>query len=77
MTTFPWNNSRMTGQKRPLQTPHIWGICIRLELERKVRDLALFNVVLDSKLWGCDLVKLKILMWPMDTLFRAERQCCS
>lgn len=60
MTTSPWNKSRIIGQKRPLQISHIWGIRIRLELEGKVRDLALFNVALDSKLRGCDLVKLKV-----------------
>ena len=60
MTTSPWNKSRIIGQKRPLQISHIWGIRIRLELEGKVRDLALFNMALDSKLRGCDLVKLKV-----------------
>ena len=72
MTISPWNKSRIIGQKRPLQISHIWEICIRLELEGKVRDLALFDMALDSKLQGCDLVKLKVLMWPMDTLFQAE-----
>ncbi|WNN37054.1 hypothetical protein RIN65_21800 (plasmid) [Pantoea agglomerans] len=43
---------------------HIWGIRIRLELEGKVRDLALFNMALDSKLRGCDLVKLKVSESP-------------
>lgn len=60
MTTSPWNKSRIIGQKRPLQISHIWGIRIRLELEGKIRDLALFNMALDSKLRGCDLVKLKV-----------------
>jgi len=60
MTTFPWNKGPLIGQKRPLQISHIWGIRIRLELEGKVRDLALFNMALDSKLRGCDLVKLKV-----------------
>ncbi len=60
MTVSPWNKSRLIGQKRPLQISHIWGIRIRLELEGKVRDLALFNMALDSKLRGCDLVKLKV-----------------
>lgn len=46
--------------KSPLQISHIWGIRIRLELEGKTRDLALFNLALDSKLRGCDLVKLKV-----------------
>lgn len=60
MNTAPWNKSRIIGQKRPLQISHIWGIRIRLELEGKVRDLALFNMALDSKLRASDLVKLKV-----------------
>ena len=60
MTTSPWNKGRIIGQKRPLQISHICGIRIRLELEGKVRDLALFNMALDSTLRGCDLVKLKV-----------------
>lgn len=60
MNTSPWNKDRIIGQKRPLQISDIWGIRIRLELEGKVRDLALFNMALDSKLRGCDLVKLKV-----------------
>lgn len=47
-------------KKRPLQISHVWGIRVRLELEGKTRDLALFNMALDSKLRGCDLVKLKV-----------------
>lgn len=58
MNTSPWNKDRIIGQKRPLQISHIWGI--RLELEGKTRDLALFNMALGSKLRGCDLVKLKV-----------------
>ena len=60
MNTSPWNKDRIIGQKRPLQISHIWGILNRLELEGKTRDLALFNMALDSKLRGCDLVKLKV-----------------
>lgn len=60
MTHAPWNKDRLVGQKRPLQISHIWGIRTRLELEGKTRDLALFNLALDSKLRGCDLVKLKV-----------------
>lgn len=43
MNTSPWNKDRIIGQKRPLQISHIWGIRIRLELEGKTRDLALFT----------------------------------
>lgn len=60
MNTSPWNKDRIIGQKRPFQISHIWGIRIRLELEGETRDLALFNMALDSKLRGCDLVKLKV-----------------
>lgn len=60
MATTPWNKNRIIGQKKPLQIPHIWGIRIRLELEGNARDLALFNLALDSKLRGCDLLKLKV-----------------
>ena len=47
MNTSPWNKDRIVGQKRLLQISHIWGILIRLELEGKTRDLALFNMALD------------------------------
>lgn len=60
MNTSPWNKDRIIAQKRPLQISHIWEIRIRLELEGKTRDLALFNMAQDSKLRGCDLVKLKV-----------------
>ena len=50
MNTSPWNKDRIIGQKRPFQISHIWGIRIRLELEGETRDLALFNMALDSKL---------------------------
>ena len=70
MNTSPWNKDRIIGQKRPLQISHIWGIRIRLELEGKTRDLALFNMALDSKLRGCDLVKLKVS--DVVALFQAE-----
>lgn len=46
--------------KKPFQISHIWGIRIRLELEGNTRDLALFNMALDSKLRGCYLLKLKV-----------------
>lgn len=60
MSKSPWNKNRIIGQKRPLKISHIWEIRIRLELEGKIRDLTLFNLALDSKLRGCDLVKFKI-----------------
>ncbi len=50
----------MTGQKPPLKSQEIWSIRVRLDLAGKRRDLALFNLAIDSKLRGCDLVKLKV-----------------
>lgn len=60
MNTSPWNKCRIVGQKRPLQISHIWGNRIRFELEGNMRDLALFNMALDRKLRGYDLLKLKV-----------------
>lgn len=51
---------RITGQKRPLLPKQVWAICARLELARSLRDLALFNVAIDSELRGCDLLKLAV-----------------
>jgi integrase len=52
----PWNKGRLIVQKRPLK----WTIRVRLQLEGRKRDLAMFNLCVDSKLRGCDLVRLKI-----------------
>ena len=56
----PWNKGRFTGQKRPLKPRDVWAIRARLQLERRKRDLALFNLAIDSKLRGCDLVRLRV-----------------
>ncbi|MEM8575868.1 MAG: tyrosine-type recombinase/integrase [Pseudomonadota bacterium] len=55
-----WNKGRIVGQKRPLLPKHVWAIRVRLEIAENVRDLALFNTAIDSKLRGCDLVRLKV-----------------
>lgn len=55
-----WNRGRIIGQKRPLLPKQVWAIRVRLEIAGKVRDLALFNLAIDSKLRGCDLVTLKV-----------------
>lgn len=56
----PWNKGRLVGQKRPLQPKQVWAIRARLELANKLRDLALFNLAIDSKLRGGDLVRLRV-----------------
>ena len=55
-----WNKGRIIGQKRPLLPKQVWAIRSRLEMTGNLRDLALFNVAIDSKLRGCDLVKLSV-----------------
>src|SRR5215510_4363118 len=53
-----WNKGKLTGPKPPLRPGHVWLIRAKLQLERHARDLALFNLAIDSKLRGCDLVAL-------------------
>ena len=55
----PWNKGRLTGQKPPLQPKHVWAIRTRLQLANRTRNLALFNLAIDSKLRGCDVVRLR------------------
>ena len=56
----PWNKGKLLGQKPPLKLKEIWAIRIRLQLDRRSRELALFNLAIDSKLRGCDLVGLRV-----------------
>jgi site-specific recombinase XerC len=55
-----WNKGRIIGQKRPLLPRHVWSIRVRLEMAGNARDLALFNMAVDSKLRGCDLVSIRV-----------------
>src|SRR5450756_3773 len=56
----PWNKGKLVGQKAPLKLPDIWAIRVRLEMTDRKRELALFNLAIDSKLRGCDLVQLRV-----------------
>jgi hypothetical protein len=56
----PWNRGRLIGQKRPLKPKDVWTIRVQLQMEGRRRDLAMFNLAIDSKLRGCDLVRLRI-----------------
>ena len=56
----PWNKGRLIGQKRLLKPRDVWSIRVRLQVERRARNLALFNLAIDSKLRGCDLVRLQV-----------------
>ena len=56
----PWNKGKLIGPKPPLQPGHVWALRTRLQLAGRTRDLALFNLAIDSKLRGCDVVSLKV-----------------
>ena len=56
----PWNKGKITGQKPPLKPQKIWSIRVLLWLKGKIRDLALFNLAIDSKLRACDMVKIRV-----------------
>ncbi len=62
MTTIrePWNKGKLVGQKAPFKLKEIWAIRVRLQLANRRRELALFNLAIDSKLRACDLVKLRV-----------------
>ena len=55
-----WNKGKLVGQKAPLKPKDIWAIRIHLQNAHEVRDLAMFNLAIDSKLRGCDLVSLRV-----------------
>src|ERR1044071_2693420 len=56
----PWNKGKIVGQKAPFKLKDIWALRVRLQMEHRVRELALFNLGIDSKLRGCDLVALRV-----------------
>ena len=56
----PWNKGKLIGQKPPLKLREIWAIRIQLQLEHRIKEVALFNLAIDSKLRSCDLVTLKV-----------------
>ena len=56
----PWNKGKFTGAKPPLRPRHVWAIRTKLQLDEQIRDLALFNLAIDSKLRGCDVVAIKV-----------------
>jgi len=56
----PWNKGKIVGQKAPFKTKDIWALRVRLQIDSRLRELALFNLGIDSKLRGCDLVSLRV-----------------
>jgi integrase len=60
---LPWNKGKLTGAKpplRPMRPKHVWSIRTKLQIEGRVRDLAMFNLAIDSKLRGCDVVAIRV-----------------
>lgn len=56
----PWNKGKLIGAKPPLRSKHVWSIRTKLQMDGRRRDLALFNLALDSKLRGCDVVSIRV-----------------
>ena len=56
----PWNKGKVSGAKPPLRPKHVWSIRTKLQIEGRARDLAMFNLAIDSKLRGCDVVAIKV-----------------
>ena len=65
----PWNKGKIVGAKPPLRPKHVWYVRTKLQVEGRTRDLALFNVAIDSKLRGCDVVA------PQSRRGRSKRLC--
>ena len=57
---IPWNKGKLVGQKSPFKLKDIWAIRVRLQLAHRTRELALLNLAIDSKLRGCDLIRLRV-----------------
>jgi hypothetical protein len=56
----PWNKGKIIGARPPLQPKHVWSIRTKLQMDGRQRDLAMFNLTIDSKLRGCDVVRVKV-----------------
>ena len=72
-----WNAGRKVGAKRALKPRQIWAIRFFLDREGRLRDRALFDLAIDSKLRGCDLMKIKSAPWSSVLKFEPGRSWCS
>ena len=73
----PWNKGKLLGQKPPLKLKEIWAIRIRLQMDHRTRELALFNLALDSKLRGCDLSGFASTTWFRAAMSLPEPLSCN
>ena len=71
----PWNKGKLIGARPPLRPKHVWSIRTRLLLEGRIRDLALFNLAIDSKLRGCDVVAVRSRTLPQTVIRWTARRC--
>jgi hypothetical protein len=69
----PWNKGKLTGAKPPLRPKHVWSIRTKLQIEGRARDLAMFNLAIDSKLRGCDVVAIRVEDVPPAATRRIEQ----
>ena len=60
VSKVPWNKGKMIGSKPPLRIKNVWSIRTKLQVDGRLRDLAMFNLAIDSKLRGCDVVALRV-----------------
>ena len=60
----PWNKGKLTGAKPPLRPKHVWSMRTKLQIGGRARDVAMFNLAIDSKLRGCDVVAIRVRMSP-------------
>jgi site-specific recombinase XerD len=79
---IPWNKGKLTGAKPPLRPKHVWAIRTKLQIDHQLRDLALFNLAIDSKLRGCDVVAVKVddvapNGYTVDRASEKDRPACS
>ena len=71
----PWNKGKVTGAKPPLRPKHVWSIRTKLQIEGRARDLAMFNLAIDSKLRGCDVVAIKVEDIAASATRRTVQRC--
>src|SRR5215471_14956020 len=57
---IPWNKGKLSGARPPLRPKHVWSIRTKLQVDGRIRDLAMFNFAIDSKLRGCDVVRITV-----------------
>jgi hypothetical protein len=71
----PWNKGKLIGVKPPLRPKHVWPIRTKLQIAERTRDLAMFNLAIDSKLRGCDVVSLRGRTLLRTGMLLIERPC--